>query len=72
MEKDTNVEESGEASRRDDVCRDGRRVASPARRRSRYGRRGDTVSNTVEEQCTILTKFDSTLTCWNSKFHVAI
>ena len=50
MKKETNVEESGEASMRDDVRRDGRRVASPARRRSRYGRRGDTVSNTVEEQ----------------------
>ena len=29
MEKATNVDESSEASRRDDVCRDGRRVASP-------------------------------------------
>ena len=29
MELDTNVEESGKASRCDDVCRDGRRVASP-------------------------------------------
>ena len=51
MEKAMNVEESGEASRRDDVFRDGRRVASLARRRSRYGRRGDTVSSTGEEQC---------------------
>ena len=50
MKKETDVEESGEASRRDDVLRDGRRVASPARRRSRYGRRGDTVSSTGEEQ----------------------
>jgi len=29
--KARNVEESGEASRRDDVCRDGRRVAWRAR-----------------------------------------
>ena len=47
MNQNADVEENGEASRHD-VRRDGRRVASPARRRSRYGRRGITVPSIGE------------------------
>ena len=50
--------------------RDERRVEELAGvdgHRSRYGREQWRLR---DKQCTILTQFDSTLTCWNSKFHI--
>ena len=68
MNQNADVEESGKVSRRDGIPRDGRCMASPARRRSRYGRRGVTVPSTGEHSERFLTKIDSRLTARNSKF----
>ena len=78
MEKATNVEESGEASRRDDVCRDGRHVVWRARI---AGQRclevaGDDAwacgmsAGSREQRENDSTKLSSILTVQNSKFHI--